>query len=238
MRNSQRAIRGAMISNTQWGKSNGWKLPKISMNVSSIIDGHEFQNVNWLWDNQWKIQDEMKTVFMDFYKRYKKYTKSELSESDMKSIYEEFVLNYESIRGYMKNTKIWDARSIEKISQLWDDDFIFRYFWQDSFIADELGISEEEVRENFRKWVKLHFAIKNISDPMEAMRRVKKHLDETLSDENIGRELGISEEEVRENFRKWVKLYFAIKNISDPMDGCRKWRNWEILYGNSIFRNI
>ncbi len=48
----------------------------------------------------------MKTVFMDFYKRYKKYTKSELSESDMKSIYEEFVLNYESIRGYMKNTKI------------------------------------------------------------------------------------------------------------------------------------
>ena len=48
---------------------------------------------------------------------------------------------------------------------------------------------------------------------MEAIRRVKTHMDETLTDENIGRELGISPEEVRENFRKSEKLYFAIKNI-------------------------
>ena len=48
---------------------------------------------------------------------------------------------------------------------------------------------------------------------MEALRRVKKHLDEILTDENIRRELGISEVEVRENFTKGVKLHFAVGNI-------------------------
>ena len=48
---------------------------------------------------------------------------------------------------------------------------------------------------------------------MEALRRVKTHMDETLTDEKIGRELGISLEEVRENFGKGVRLYFAVNNI-------------------------
>ena len=48
---------------------------------------------------------------------------------------------------------------------------------------------------------------------MEAIRRVKTHMDETLTDENIMRELGISLEEVRENFGKRVKLRFAVGNI-------------------------
>ena len=48
---------------------------------------------------------------------------------------------------------------------------------------------------------------------MEAIRRVKKHLDETLTDEKIGKELGISPEEVSENFTKSVKLRFAVNNI-------------------------
>ena len=63
---------------------------------------------------------------------------------------------------------------------------------------------------------------------MEALRRVKKHLDETLSDEEIMRELGITLEEVRENFGRGVKLRFAVGNISDPLDGCRKWRQGKI----------
>ena len=37
--------------------------------------------------------------------------------------------------------------------------------------------------------MKLRFAVGNISDPMDALRRVKKHLDETLSDEAIMKEL-------------------------------------------------
>ena len=98
----------------------------------------------------------------------------------------------------------------------------------DEAIMKELGITLEEVRENFGRGVKLHFAVKNISDPMEALRRVKKHLDETLSDEEIMRELGITLEEVRENFGRGVKLRFAVGNISDPLDGCRKWRQGKI----------
>jgi DNA-directed RNA polymerase specialized sigma subunit len=50
---------------------------------------------------------------------------------------------------------------------------------------------------------------------MEAiLRRVKKHLDETLSDEEIMKELGITLEELQENFGRGVKLRFAVGNIS------------------------
>ena len=98
----------------------------------------------------------------------------------------------------------------------------------DKAIMKELGITLEEVQENFGRGRKLHFAVKNISDPMEALRRVKKHLDETLSDEAIMRELGITLEEVQENFGRSVKLHFAVNNISDPMDGCRRWRQGKI----------
>ncbi len=59
----------------------------------------------------------------------------------------------------------------------------------DEAIAKELGITLEEVQENFGRGVKLHFAVGNISDPMGALRRVKKHLEETLSDEAIVKEL-------------------------------------------------
>ena len=48
---------------------------------------------------------------------------------------------------------------------------------------------------------------------MGALRRVKKHLDETLSDEAIAKELGITLEEVQENFGRSVKLHFAVGNI-------------------------
>ncbi len=68
----------------------------------------------------------------------------------------------------------------------------------------------------------------NISDPMRALRRVKKHLDETLNDGEIMREFGISLDEVQKNFGREVKLYFAVNNISDPMDGCRRWRQGKI----------
>ena len=61
--------------------------------------------------------------------------------------------------------------------------------------------------------MKLRFAVSNISDPMDALRRVKKHLEETLSDEAIAKELGITLEEVQENFGRSVKLYFVVHNI-------------------------
>ena len=68
----------------------------------------------------------------------------------------------------------------------------------------------------------MYCAVGNISDPVGAIRRVKKHLDETLSDEVIMRELGITLEEVQENFGRGVKLRFAVGNISDPMKALRR----------------
>ena len=68
----------------------------------------------------------------------------------------------------------------------------------------------------------------NISDPMKALRRTKKHLDETLSNEAIMGKFGISLKEVQKNFGRSVKLYFAVSNIGDPLDGCRKWREGKI----------
>ena len=68
----------------------------------------------------------------------------------------------------------------------------------------------------------MRFSLKNISDPMGAIRRVKKHLDETLSDEAIMRELGITLEEAQENFGRGVKFNCATSNISDPMGALRR----------------
>ena len=62
----------------------------------------------------------------------------------------------------------------------------------------------------------------NILDPMEALKRVKKHLDETLSDGEIMRELGITLEEVQKDFGRGAKLRFAVGNASDPMKALRR----------------
>ena len=68
----------------------------------------------------------------------------------------------------------------------------------------------------------MRFSLKNISDPMGALKRMKRHLDETLRDEEIVKELGITLEEVQENFGRGVKLRFAVGNISDPMKALRR----------------
>jgi lysyl-tRNA synthetase class I len=189
---------------------------------------------------QEEVENEMKGVFQEFCQRYKKYTKSELSSEDAVALYEAFVCNYESIRLYMRSNKMKNEKDISRIAQLWDGDFIMQYFSNDAMIAKELGITLEEVQENFGRGVKLYFAVKNISDPMEALRRVKKHLDETLSDEAIMRELGLSFEEVQENFGRGVKLHFAVKNISDPMEALRRVKKHldETLSDEAIMREL
>ena len=138
---------------------------------------------------QEEVESEMREAFQDFCKKYKKYTKSELSSEDATALYEAFVCNYESIRLYMRSNKMENEKNTSRIAQFWDEDFIAQYFSNDSMIAQELGITLEEVRENFGRRVKLYFTVGNISDPMGALRRVKKHLDETLSDEAIMKEL-------------------------------------------------
>jgi hypothetical protein len=159
-------------------------LPKkIQADVQGIIHEHTFQSVSWMEGKQGEVANEMKGVFQEFCQRYKKYTKSELSSEYAAALYETFVCNYESIRLYMRSNKMKNEKDISRIAQLWDGDFIMQYFSNDAMIAKELGITLEEVQENFGRSVKLHFAVSNISDPMGALKRVKKHLDETLSDE-------------------------------------------------------
>ncbi len=68
----------------------------------------------------------------------------------------------------------------------------------------------------------MRFSLKNISDPMGALKRMKRHLDETLSDERIMKELGITLEEAQENFGRNMKIHFAMSNISDPMGALRR----------------
>ena len=138
---------------------------------------------------QEEVESEMREAFQDFCKKYKKYSKSELSSKDAALLYEAFVCNYESIRLYMRSNKMENEKNTSRIAQFWDEDFIAQYFSNDVMIARELGITLEEVRENFGRRMKLHFAVGNISDPMGALRRVKKRLDETLSDEAIMKEL-------------------------------------------------
>ena len=68
----------------------------------------------------------------------------------------------------------------------------------------------------------MYCAVGNISDPVGALKRVKRHLDETLRDEAIMRELGITLEEAQENFGRGVKFNCATSNISDPMGALRR----------------
>ena len=88
--------------------------------------------------------------------------------------------------------------------------------------------------------MKLRFAVGNISDPMGALRRVKKHLEETLSDEAIMKEFGIMLEEVQENFGRGVKLYFAMRNIGDPMGALKRMKKHleETLSDEAIMKEL
>jgi DNA-directed RNA polymerase specialized sigma subunit len=93
----------------------------------------------------------------------------------------------------------------------------------DENIAEELGWNIEEVRQMFTDSMKKNLAVSNISDPLKALGRVKDHLEVTLSDENIAKELGWSVEEARNMFTDGMKRRFAVKNISDPLKGIQGW---------------
>ncbi len=108
------------------------------------------------------------------------------------------------------------------IARFQDYEFIDKFLNNDEYVARELNMTIEEVRENFTKGMRLHFAIGNISDPIKGLQRVKEHLETTLTDENLARELNMTIEEVRESFPRWTRLYFAIGNISNPLEGLKR----------------
>ncbi len=100
----------------------------------------------------------------------------------------------------------------------------------------------EEVRGAFPRSVRLHFAVGNRSDPLEAIGRVAEHMEKTLTDERIMEELGkrgiaMSKEEVREAFPKSVRFYFAVNKISDPLEACIQYAKGEIAYAGRYFKH-
>ncbi len=105
----------------------------------------------------------------------------------------------------------------EYIARFHDYEFIDKFLNNDEYVSKILGITPEEVREGFPKGIRLRFAVYNISDPLKALIRVKEHLDTILTDENIARVLNMDIKEVRRSFPKWMRLHFAVYNISDPL---------------------
>jgi hypothetical protein len=268
-----------MQKNTLNNIGNHWRLPTVGIDIAKILEDTDFSNFKYLkWQERIAIQ-EIIPIYTQFVQRVKKILKGNWDTETAQQLAQEFVLNYESIRLYFENTETGNGDDWGRFANYWDSNSIQRYFTDNKWIANELSITEDEVweyfgkgvklrlavknisdpigalrrvkkhldntlsdtniatglsiteyevRENFGKRVKLHFAVSSISDPIGALRRVKEHLDNTLSDTNIANELSITEDEVRENFGKNVKLHFAVNNISDPIDWCRKWKIWDI----------
>ena len=134
-------------------------------------------------------------------------------------------INLEQIRFSISKGESLSHSFLEQLARIatyHDSEFIDNFLNKDNLIAQVLGISPDEARENFSKSLRLRFAINNISNPLEALRRVKHHLDYTLTDENIAKELGITQSEAQEYFPRGVRLHFAVHNISDPLEALRK----------------
>jgi DNA-directed RNA polymerase specialized sigma subunit len=108
------------------------------------------------------------------------------------------------------------------IARFQDYEFIDKFLNNDEYVARELNMPIEEVKENFTKGMRLRFAIYNISNPIEGLKRVKEHLETTLTDENLAKVFNMTIEEVRENFTKGMILRFAISNISNPIEGLKR----------------
>ena len=154
--------------------------------------------------------------------------KTQEDEDRLRLLVEMMIINVQEI-AYAISKRIPIPQNVfenaKNIARFHNYEFINNFLNNDEYIARELGMSIEEVRESFPKGMKLHFAAYNISNPLEALRKVKEHLDTTLSDENIAKELGISLEEVKKILPKARKLYFAAHHIRNPLEGVKDW--WE-----------
>ena len=94
-------------------------------------------------------------------------------------------------------------------------------------------MTEEEVEELFTRRVRMHFAVHNISDPLKAIGRAAVHVKETLTSAKIrahlkGKGVEMTEEEVEEVFTRGVRMYFAVRNISDPLEACYRYAKGEL----------
>jgi hypothetical protein len=101
----------------------------------------------------------------------------------------------------------------------------------------EMGI--EEIQKNFTESKRLYFAIHNRKNPLDAMKRVGENLKYKLIDEKIQEalkeaEIDMSIKKIQQVFTEGKRLYFAAKNITEPLVACVKYIKGEILYNGKF----
>ncbi|MDP3989106.1 MAG: hypothetical protein Q8P93_02635 [bacterium] len=140
-------------------------------------------------------------------------------------ITELLIINKEGIASIISKNKTLSAgllKKAERIATYHDSGFIKNFLDKDDIIAQTLGITQEEAKDNFPKGLRLHLAVNNISKPTDALKRVKENLDTKLTDENIAANLGITPQEARDNFPKGIRLHLAVHNISNPTEALKR----------------
>lgn len=89
----------------------------------------------------------------------------------------------------------------------------------------------------------MHFAVGNISNPLDAIKRVGKHLQNTLTDTNIVKilsesDIHFSKSQIADIFTHSIRMHFAVKNISDPLDAIKRWTMGEMSSPRGNFSDL
>lgn len=142
----------------------------------------------------------------------------------------------------LKDSEIPLDEMVQRLAQYYSPQWAYDYFfgnmiaiayfgkkeeWFSSLSPDERNNLLQEAQDIFTLTIRKRFAVSNIN-PLEAVRRVKKNLEEILTDENMAKELGWSVEDVQKVFVPSIRKHFAVGNINDPLEACKSYSRGEI----------
>ena len=152
----------------------------------------------------------------------------------------------ESLPAFVENPakpRKTEKQDLSKIISNWGPNFVKEWF-SGKIIEEHFrqsGLDDAEIREwlnTFTPGMRRYFAVSNITDPMEALDRVKANL-ESLNDQAIADRLGWSEEEAREIITPSMRRYFAVGNINNPMEALDRVKaNLESLNDQAIAERL
>ena len=178
--------------------------------------------LNILPEHRMKARADLEKTCNSFFAEYLRSSDDTdffFDEEKMRRITEYLLYQQENIKRDIKKQK-----NYTRLAAYNDYEFLDKFLHDDEFLAKQVGFSLEETREFFTDDVRKKLAINNISDPLDAVIRVKENYTKVLTDENIFTELNkdpnvqFEMEEVKELFTDGVRKYLAVKNISDPLD--------------------
>ena len=113
----------------------------------------------------------------------------------------------------------------EKIATILNWGPQFARQWLDGTILHQWADEQQFSPEERSRWLNMftqgdlkQFLVKNVSDPMKALKVVVGHVKTTLTDESIATHLGWSEAEVAEIFTPGLRKYTAIGNPTNPLN--------------------